>query len=141
MIDFKKETNENYIRLRRILQRSGYKIDDHSVGEEEDAGHFWVMVDEYAYRIAYDASDEEFYRIIFPLGLGDETKAHAKIFDAINAANSTSKLAKSYIDDEGDLIIVLDVLASSAKAFASDFPRYILAMQAALSIFNKNVEG
>lgn len=141
MLTADERTNENYAELRKLLLRNGYSIDDKFADEAGNPSHFWIMIDSFAYRIMYDSSDEEFYRIIFPLGLLDGKKGHAKLFDGINVANSMSKLAKAYIDEDGDLVIVLDALAPTAKIFISNFPRYIAAMKTALSLFNKELEG
>lgn len=141
MASNKEKTQEHYLRIKNNLATSGFEIDDKFAKESNDAGLFWVMIEDFAYQITYDASDEEFYRIVFPLTLNEKIKHKPKALEGVNAANSSTKLAKAYIDGEGDLIIVLDALAVSAKIFVSDFSRYVDAIQTALKVFNKTVES
>lgn len=77
--------------------------------------------------VIQDASDVDFYQIVYPFRLDEITNSEQDVLRACNGANSDSKLAKVYF--ENDTVFITVQILGTPIALKNTMPRYISALK------------
>lgn len=76
------------------------------------------------YRIIFSESDPTYFVLLLALQVEDKSvQGRLKFLEAANFATATTKVAKAYLDDDGDLMVAVETVQPSPADAAKAIPR------------------